>query len=58
MQAFLLVGSLSLSAASYAAAEPAAKQTRNVTWEDIANDHLTTKDVLQSPPARQHSPVL
>lgn len=47
MQAFLLVGSLSLSAASYAAAEPAAKQTRNVTWEDIANDHLTTKDVLQ-----------
>ena len=46
MQAFLLVGSLSLSAATFAAAEPA-KSTRNVTWEDIANDHLTTKDVLQ-----------
>ena len=47
VQAFLLVGSLSLSAASFAAAEPATKPTRNVTWEDIANDHLTTKDVLQ-----------
>ncbi len=23
------------------------KPTRNVTWEDIANDHLTTQDVLQ-----------
>ena len=51
VQAFLLVGSLSLSAASFAATAPAApstpKSTRNVTWEDIANDHLTTKDVLQ-----------
>lgn len=51
VQAFLLVGSLSLSAASFAAADPAApstaKATRNVTWEDIANDHLSTKDVLQ-----------
>ncbi|MGS8556504.1 hypothetical protein ACFKP0_25130, partial [Salmonella enterica subsp. enterica serovar Soahanina] len=41
----------SLSAASFAAADPAApstaKATRNVTWEDIANDHLSTKDVLQ-----------
>ncbi len=46
VQAFMLVGSLSLSAATFAAAEPA-KSTRNVTWEDIANDHLTTKDVLQ-----------
>lgn len=46
VQAFLLVGSLSLSAASFAATEPS-KQTRNITWEDIANDHLTTKDVLQ-----------
>ena len=46
VQAFLLVGSVSLSAASYAATAPAAP-TGNVSWEDIANDHLTTKDVLQ-----------
>ena len=46
VQAFVLVGSLSLSAVTFAAAEPA-KPTRTVTWEDIANDHLTTQDVLQ-----------
>ena len=46
VQAFLLVGSLSLSAVSYGATAPATP-TRNVSWEDIANDHLTTKDVLQ-----------
>ena len=45
MQAFLLVGSLSVGATSHAATAPVS--TGKVTWEDIANDHLTTKDVLQ-----------
>lgn len=43
---FLLVSSLSLSAAGYAESTPVAA-SRSVSWEDIANDHLTTKDVLQ-----------
>ena len=44
VQAFLLVGSLSLSATGYAATAPSSAK---VSWEDIANDLLTTKDVLQ-----------
>ncbi|BCQ61071.1 hypothetical protein PBOI14_28210 [Pseudomonas sp. Boi14] len=47
VQALLLAGSLSLGAAATAATAPAAPAGKNVTWEDIANDHLTTKDVLQ-----------
>ncbi|NWL18956.1 PQQ-dependent dehydrogenase, methanol/ethanol family, partial [Pseudomonas umsongensis] len=46
VHAFLLVGSLSLSPAGFAETAPASA-TRNVSWEDIANDHLTTRDVLQ-----------
>ena len=46
VQTFLLAASLSLSATGHAESTPATAG-KNVSWEDIANDHLTTKDVLQ-----------
>lgn len=47
VRVLLLAGSLALGNVATAATAPAAPAGKSVTWEDIANDHLTTQDVLQ-----------
>lgn len=47
VRVLLMAGSLALGNVATAASTPAAPAGKNVTWEDIANDHLTTQDVLQ-----------
>ncbi|MFG0827129.1 quinoprotein ethanol dehydrogenase [Pseudomonas sp. CJQ_7] len=47
VRVLLMAGSLALGNVATAATTPAAPAGKNVTWEDIANDHLTTQDVLQ-----------